>query len=88
MGKIDYDVGDLIEVVNDIPTKALRKGQVFTCLKIEKSCRDVRGLPDGPGVEIDGPRPTTAKFWCATLFRKLPKKSQEFFTGEFHVEPV
>lgn len=87
MGKIDYDVGDLIEVVRDSRFGQLKKGQVFTCLRIGESV-NIDTLERGFGVEIDGPRPQRANIWNARMFRKLPKKSQEFFTGEFHVEPV
>ena len=83
MAKIDYDVGDLIYSTRNGERTRIKKGQVFTCLEIAPSFNINTGLPD-IGVRVDGPiqPPSGARYFTAFAFRKLPKKSQEFFAGE------
>lgn len=82
MAKIDYDVGDLIEVVREPVCGVLKPGDVFVCLEIIPNGRCYRTGRRSPAAKINRVGPSGTGFWAAELFRKLPKKSQEFFAGE------
>lgn len=83
---IDYDVGDLIVAVKDSESypNLIKKGQVFTCLDLCESTYSV-GAERFPclavAIEIESPKPHNGT-WVADRFKKLPKKSSEFFVGE------
>jgi hypothetical protein len=82
--QVDYDVGDLIVAVQDSEMfpELIRKGQVYTCLELRDGSYRLGGEKvDGPVVLVEVKSPTTG-YWAAFLFRKLPKKSLEFFVGE------
>ena len=79
MAKIDYDVGDLIVAVRDSKERPdlVRRGFVYTAAALVP-CRSGTRL----AVQLDGVNTAGRLGFCVTLFRKLPKKSQEFFAGE------
>ena len=81
MAKIDYGVGDLVVCVRASGKNPNRVGEVYTCVKfLPEDSNGERGVLLA---EIKSRHPSGGL--KASAFRKLPKKSQEFFAGEKQV---
>ena len=79
-GKPDYDAGDLIVAIGNSRKYPIRDGQVFVCERLYAP-EEVNAVKWGVVLRGLKARNGTGCF-VATKFRKLTKKSQEFFTGE------
>lgn len=83
MAKIDYDVGDLVVCVDERQTNRLKSGCVYTVAGFIAIGKNVIDGTVGTGVCLTEVAPNAPRAgFDARRFRKLPKKSQEFFAGE------
>jgi hypothetical protein len=80
--KIDYDVGDLIVSTIDSRKWPIKAGQVFTCVRLIQR----RGKIGVVLAELKSTYLYGA--FNARPFRKLPRKSHEFFTGQKQEQPA
>lgn len=84
MAKIDYDVGDLVVCVDARGLSQIKEGVVYTVAAFDFT--PGYSMLDGAtveGVYLQEADPNPGDYgFDVRRFRKLPKKSREFFAGE------